>query len=279
MAYLATVASFNFADIPTGAMLRVFRELGCVRSQFYRNQAVPFSASGARALADECRLAFDSIHGVFGPEFDPSSPDEPTRRSAVKTYENEGRLAVELGGPMVVVHPSPIVPNGVSFTPNDPARAEPLRRSIQELADIGERIGVVYLLENQPENYRIGSDPRLVARFVREANRASVRMCFDVGHAHLTSADGAARALRDCRDVVAYIHVHDNDGKLDRHLIPGQGSVDWSAVGEVIATMPAQTPAMLECFQPEAEFRAEMAAGLGARLARLAGVREVAGRA
>src|SRR5262249_8203379 len=158
-------------------------------------------------------------------------------------------------------------PSGVSFRPNDAARVEPMRRSIAELADLGDRLGVTYLIENLPPNYFFGSDPRLVARLVREAKRPSVRMCFDTGHAHLTSPDGAPAALRECSDVVRYLHIHDNDRKADQHLVPGQGTTDWEALGEVIAALPGDTPAMLECFQPEADFRALMAVGLGERLA------------
>jgi sugar phosphate isomerase/epimerase len=71
-------------------------------------------------------------------------------------------------------------------------------------------------------------------------------MCLDLGHAFITS-DVIAR-LRDCADVIDYLHVHDNDGKLDAHLMPGDGAIDWPAVGRTLGDIGLQVPAMLEVF-------------------------------
>lgn len=265
MPSLATVASYGFADIPTAAMLRVFRELGCRTCQYYRNEQNPPVAAEARRLAESEGLPIDSIHGVFGPNYDPSSPEGSVRRLAVEVYRREGELSLELGGPRVVVHPSPAVPRDAQVGDAErSARWSALGRSVDELGEIGRELGVVYLIENVPPTSYVGSDVAALAALIRGRAHPNLSMCFDTGHAHLCG--DAADQLRACLDVTTYVHVSDNDGRADQHAIPGHGSIDWQRLRHPMAELPGDVPAMLELFQSEAEFRARMADGLADRL-------------
>jgi sugar phosphate isomerase/epimerase len=267
MARLATVAAFGFPDFNPVTLLDVYRQWGCVSCQYYRNVHNAPRPAEARKLVEDLGLPFDSIHGVFGPEHDPSSPDEPTRRRAISTYRREGELALELGGPMVVVHPAPLAPDPTSITPaTRGSRREPMLRSMQELAAVGELLGVTYLIENIPGNYLFGHDPFELAGMIRVINHPRLRMCFDIGHAHMhASAHGA---LASCADVVEYLHVHDNDTRADSHQIPGQGTVEWDAIATSLRRAPKNIPAMLELFDLEPVIRAQLGTGLTANLAR-----------
>ncbi len=265
MAYLATIAAFGFADFNPPTLLNVYKRLGCRTCQFYRNVDNPPDPHDARKLVHDLGMPFDSIHGVFGPEHDPSSPDQSMRRQAMETCRREGELALTLQGPMVVVHPGPPADDPATITPADrAARIDPMRRTIAELALIGEQMGVTYLIENIPNDYYFGSDPVLLAQMVRDLDHRSVRMCVDTGHAHMTS--GAAAALDACADVTAYLHVTDNDGTVDDHRVPGDGTVQWSELTERITRLGPHMPAMLELFCSEQELEEQIAAGLGERL-------------
>lgn len=271
MARLATIAPFNF-EFDTVRFLRAYRRAGCSHAQFYRNDKTPFEPAKAIDCAREAGLEFDSIHGLFGASLDPSAPDKNTRLASVDVYEREGELAAELGGPMVVVHPSWMNPEGSPISrPPGADRLAALRASMESLARIGERLGVVYLMENLPGFFPIGHDARQLAGWVRDLDCPNVRMCFDTGHAHIESGfnGSVADQLRQCIDVVAYIHAHDNDSVKDNHRMPGEGSIDWEAVAAVIAEHGTpQLPWMLEVFYPEAEVEALVEGGLGRRLAR-----------
>lgn len=265
MAYLATIAPFGFADFNPPTLLPVYRQLGCVRSQFYRNPANPPRLAEARRIAEDAGLPFDSIHGVFGPEHDPSSPVEAIRRQAIETYRLEGEVALELGGPMVVVHPAPPLPRDVLETPQQrEARYPPLLKSMHELALLGEELEVVYLIENIPATYCCGDEPARLARMVREIAHPNLAMCVDTGHAHMTT--GAVAALRDCAQVIRYLHINDNNALQDSHHIPGDGTIPWEDVQPAIANLPPDTPAMLELFWPEQTMAQRVAAGLGEQL-------------
>src|SRR5690606_20366711 len=104
-------------DFDTPALLRAYRQLGCVTCQFYRNETAPPDLAEAKRIAEAAGLPFDSIHGVFGEAYDPSSPDETVRARAIEVYRREADVALALGGPMVVVHPAPPAPRRSVITP------------------------------------------------------------------------------------------------------------------------------------------------------------------
>jgi sugar phosphate isomerase/epimerase len=267
MASLSTVAAFGFDDFDPPRTLSLYRQLGCTGCQFYRNQANPPTVDDAIAITQDAGVPIDSIHGVFGPGYDPASPQEQVRLDAIETYRREGELAAALGGPAVVVHPSPISPDDLPITPAQrDRRLGPLRKSIEDLAEVGARLGVVYLWENIPNNYFVGNDPLQLADLLRQVDNPHARMCFDTGHALMTGT--VADRLAGCADVVGYMHVHDNNGREDSHLMPGEGAIDWPALGRVLRSGQLNVPAMLEVFYLEDRLRQLVAGDLRDKLAR-----------
>ena len=243
---LATIAPFGFDDINTLEVLKVYRELGCEQCQYYRNETNEPSVGEVLDVVGAPDLKLDSIHGVFGDAYDPSSLDEKTRKQSIDVYAKEGELAITLGGPMVVVHPSPIQKKSqVAGDGEVEARHEALLKSMETLAEIGESLGVVYLFENQPGNAWLGNDPVEMADMIRVVNSDWLKMCFDVGHAHILKA---AESLEGMLDVVRYLHVHDNDGVTDSHDMPQEGCVAWERIGEILNTGNMDTSFMLEVF-------------------------------
>jgi len=266
MATLSTVAAFGFDDFDPPVTLGLYKQLGCRSSQFYRNEANPPTVEYARKVAEQAGLPFDSIHGVFGDAYDPSCPDETFRRKSVEVYRNEGELAVELGGPRVVVHPAPMKPADAKLTPGDRQhRMDALRRSMAELTEVGERLGVTYLWENITDRYWVGEDPIEIAGLLREFDSPHTRMCFDTGHALMTGT--VEDRLAACADVISYLHVHDNDAKEDSHLMPGDGVTDWQAVRRTLRDAAIDVPAMLEVFYLADRLRDCIASDLPEKLA------------
>jgi hydroxypyruvate isomerase len=255
----ATVAPFGF-NFDAPRFLAAYRTIGCTHAQVYANADDMPTTKHVIDTVTSAGLAIDSIHGVFSSNIDPSSPDRNERDRCLAIYEREGQWAKDLGGPIVVVHPAAVTPMREDFTPTivySPAEAGDLQKLrwphlidfLRRLADIGERLGVTYAIENLSFNVPLGHDPRALAGQLRELGSARVRMCFDTGHAQVTTGD-AASALRDCANVVAYMHVHDaRDGHA--HVMPHEGEADWGAIARVIAERCVNVPRMLELFVPE----------------------------
>ena len=56
-------------------------------------------------------------------------------------------------------------------------------------------------------------------------------------------------ALEIVRDLVVTTHMHDNRGERDEHLLPYEGTIDWSAT---LAALPPEAPLVLELKEPAA---------------------------
>ena len=86
-----------------------------------------------------------------------------------------------------------------------------------------EECGVVLLSENIL--WGASSDPRIIADLVKNVNSDWFDWCFDVGHAWCSGY--APDILKECSVVPMSLHIQDNDGSGDGHLIPGDGTINW----------------------------------------------------
>ena len=55
-----------------------------------------------------------------------------------------------------------------------------------------------------------------------------MKYCFDLGHAHQTDG-GVEGELEPLKPNIKLVHVHDNNGEEDSHLLPGSvsGGINW----------------------------------------------------
>ncbi|MEQ9617026.1 MAG: sugar phosphate isomerase/epimerase family protein [Phycisphaerales bacterium] len=266
---LSTTLPFGF-DFDTRRFIEAYKGVGCESGQYYRNLLNAPSVREIRAVSAACSMPIDSIHGVFGWRYDPSSPDEEMRRFCLEQYELEGALARDLGDPMVVVHPSANRADMIPYEASDAKWHQTQRWGhlddfMRRLADIGERLGVTYLIENVPFMFPLGHDAPALARRILGVGSERLRMCFDTGHAHITGS--TPDDLRACAGAIAYVHVNDNDGVADSHLMPGDGTIDWAAVSAAVRETELAVPMMLEVFYPEFTVEELTEAGLAERLA------------
>lgn len=76
-----------------------------------------------------------------------------------------------------------------------------------------------------------------------------VGLCFDTGHNHV-AAPGSFELPGLYPDRIFALHVHDNNGKTDEHLLPGEGTVDWAAFMGAIGKTKFEGSLMLEACYP-----------------------------
>lgn len=61
--------------------------------------------------------------------------------------------------------------------------------------------------------------------------------CLDSGHTHTVASMGQPTVpefIRLFGSRIRLVHLHDNDGLLDQHLIPGQGTINWPEVFDAL---------------------------------------------
>jgi D-psicose/D-tagatose/L-ribulose 3-epimerase len=168
---------------------------------------------GLRALALTAR----------GPDANPISADPDVRAAGLRenlaALECAAALGAEVvGGPFVA---APQVLTGAA--PTDQERDWAVEH-LQALSEPAQRHGLVLAVESLNHfEHHLANTAEQTATIVRRANRASCRMMYDTFHAHMEEKDVAA-AIRGCADVLAYVHVSENDRST-----PGSGQVAWEA--------------------------------------------------
>ena len=178
----------------------------------------------------EAGLELHSVHapvsdrysgGRTGEFMSIASADPKARAQAMAEVERALQIARRIPMKLLVVHLGwPRTHTGFGGSNRDAAR-----RSVEELCQLAQPLGVRIAVEVIPNDLsRAGS---LVHFAEEDLESAEVGICLDFGHAHM---DGD---LIDAIEVVsghlAAIHVHDNGGRADDHLLPFEGTIDWPA--------------------------------------------------
>ena len=133
-----------------------------------------------------------------------------------------------------------IVHMGLPDEEHDLSKFDAVMTSLEHLKVSAKDRGVQLLLENVPNE--LGTPKRLV-EFL-QYTRLNVKICFDSGHAHMKG--GFHPAFETLRTYIASTHVHDNQGEKDDHLMPFEGSIDWTEAVRDLRRGEGQFPVLFE---------------------------------
>jgi sugar phosphate isomerase/epimerase len=141
--------------------------------------------------------------------------------------------------------------------------------AIEHLKAFAHPLGVRILIENLQNEI---TTPEHILEILRVGHFDRVGVCLDIGHARLAQENniGIDEAFELLKPRIAQLHLHDNHGTKDDHLWPGSiatnpgapqpalslskgpdsgtwdHGIDWANVAKHIATLPANTPGILE---------------------------------
>lgn len=187
-------------------------------------------------------LVVADLHASSGKNMRWTSPSEPSRQAGIELVRNRIQLAGELGASAIVLH--------AEAEPNDEfggsAYLDRVDRAIELLRPDMQRYNVRIAVENI--FLPVGNLPVLHAILLR-TDPSLVGFCYDSGHGQITG--GGLEFLEAHRDRLIALHLHDNDGKEDRHRLPGNGTVDWPRLLRIIADSPYRGPMTMEMFQDD----------------------------
>ena len=177
--------------------------------------------------------AFDitpvTLHAPFL-NLDLASVDEGVRASSVVSAVRSVEFCRHLPCPQLVLH--------VSASPGvkgETARGAAWRSTVESLEEItahASRKGVTILLENMVIHsgyLRVGSTVQELLELVRRFQDRGVGLCIDTGHSLLNQQD-PSEDIRRAGCHLRSLHINDNDGTTDSHLVPGRGRIEWPAV-------------------------------------------------
>jgi sugar phosphate isomerase/epimerase len=136
---------------------------------------------------------------------------------------------------------------GVPGEAYDPRKFDAAFTSIEHLNIFAKERGAEILLENIPSEL---SSPERILGFL-QYTRLDLKICFDIGHAHMTG--GIESVFRTLHERIAAIHVHDNHGEKDEHLLPFEGEIDWAQTIRDFRSADVQFPMLFELISERRE--------------------------
>ena len=109
-----------------------------------------------------------------------------------------------------------------------------LRRSVVKLLDYTDESDLRLLIE--PAHEAESTPIRTVAeglRMIEEIRSERLGIVLDTGHASL-NGENLAEVIRQLAGVPLHIHIDDNTGDGDAHLIPGDGNIDFEPFAQAL---------------------------------------------
>lgn len=76
---------------------------------------------------------------------------------------------------------------------------------------------------------RFGTTSSELKALTASYNDAMVGICWDTGHGN-RSHDNPIRPIYECGTHIKALHINDNHGLLDEHLLPFEGTLDWKGI-------------------------------------------------
>ncbi len=92
--------------------------------------------------------------------------------------------------------------------------------------------GIGLLVEPRVGEVVPNSDAML--RMLEQVNDDNLGVILDIGHQH-AQKEMIPLAIEKLGRHMRYVHIADNDGRDNRHLVPGNGNVDWDEVLRLLA--------------------------------------------
>lgn len=172
-------------------------------------------------MKDNYKLSY-SIHAPIS-DINIASINERIREDSVMEILATVESAINLEIGTITVHPG-ITPMAVPYMEEKAIVAA--KKSLRSLDRITQQYGITIALENMP------AFPFMLGRTAEELKElfdgTDLRMCFDIGHANTTEEiDNIIDAFKDR---FANIHIHDNNGDADSHMVIGEGNIDFEKV-------------------------------------------------
>ena len=245
------LSTYRFVNQPLGAALlaEIARagfsavEVFCASQHFsYRD------AQRVRELGDalgEYRLALHSVHSPTDRDRSPgresgvaisiSDPERIRRLDAVDEIKRVLDVAEQVPFQYLIQH------IGHGRQAADARKLDAAFTSLESLSMFAKARGVTIALENTPDE--LGA-PASLQHFITDTHLHDLKLCFDIGHAHIE--EGVQASFDAMRERVVTTHIHDNHGQDDEHLLPYEGKIDWDATLQLFVDAPHNLPIVLE---------------------------------
>lgn len=143
------------------------------------------------------------------------------------------KISSMLGVKWAVLHPVSDFSGAEYVMENDIRKNHEVYDGIVDYA-IKNNVGIAF--ENMADKNgrrRFGTTTSELRTLIESYNDAMVGVCWDTGHGN-RSYDNPVRPIYELGRSIKALHINDNHGILDEHLLPFEGSLDWSGIMEAL---------------------------------------------
>ncbi len=200
-----------------------------------------------KAAVDALDLQIATLHAHLH-YLDPTcalTASTPTVRAhLLSSYRQAIDAFASIGGGILVTHDHGVPEVG------EADHEDALTALIENLEAIGRYAAtrnVRVAVENLTSGYF--SDPLNLLALVEDVDAENLGICIDTGHRNLHG--DPAHALRVVGQKLFTVHIHDNHGERDDHLLPTRGNIAWPAVLQTLAEVEYTGIFMYELSRPE----------------------------
>ena len=183
------------------------------------------------------------IHGHYRRDY--TSDWELNRKAGVELIKNRVDMAKCLGAQEIVLH---------LYVPHLTIQKQPefkekfyrqVKKSLDELCpyclEQGIKICLEYLFD-MPGDVVIEQWDRLLPEYPEEF----LGLCLDTGHGFMSWGDKLPEIIEKYGNRIYAVHLHDNYGTVDFHLLPGEGAIEWKYVMQALKKSAYKSPILLE---------------------------------
>ncbi len=197
--------------------------------------------------AEQTGVAISAVnHGNQGRLLD---PDRAERERALAAFRQSVVDGVDLGASGVILVPhfaEPTLPDLTPYKSVEQLEYEMLHNHLRTLSDYVYAIGIDLYIEpiNRYETLFLNTLADVIKVRRKIKDHPHIKVNADVFHMAMEEQDSVA-ALRQYANDLGYIHLADNNRRL-----PGQGMIDFAALGAVLNEVGYSGWVALECGQP-----------------------------
>lgn len=204
----------------------------------------------------EFGLYFVDSHALWGTWSDPGMPLSEWKEILLLRHRMTFMFCRRFGVRTMAFHTGNTFNSifGADLTLEDYYKS--LIASLEILLPEAEKCDVIIALENQwtPLNHS-----RILLKVMEHFRSPNLGLCYDTGHGNLTEkgslfpgktvvpqlwndlgipVEWEENLVEKFAPWMVNCHLHDNNGILDEHLYPGQGTVDWERIRKVLSDSP-----------------------------------------
>lgn len=193
-----------------------------------------------------------SVHASFW-DINPASIIPEVRKTAVKRIKSGIEVCAKLDGGPVVLHAGKCPIPEVEWMWRK--TGEIYEKTMREVCAFAKRLNVKIAVENGSSAFGpyavLEELPELLKKF-------DVGICLDIGHAYLVERRRSkspekkiAEKIEKLCEKIVHVHVHDNRGFKDDHLVPGEGEIDFKPIVAAFWKIDYSGALIVELFNPD----------------------------